>query len=244
MSEKNKFDFKQPYQSGEDFDTYIKETEYHLKNRIDSKTAHSNLITLVAILTIGLISLGGYVFWQMRDNESKLSDLQQKKVAGIQESTPQNIFSGEGFSIVLKNNTPNGFKSEKISVDFPYIKGKKGVETTYASKQAIGSSSVTNSISIVSSENDNKYDTKKFSELVISSLGKDYEVKSEDISIPKNLKLTKIQKIGDSDEINYYTTVTSDNYYVIKVVNESKNYPELDEYTKFTDSFLEGLYLN
>jgi hypothetical protein len=75
-------------------------------------------------------------------------------------------------------------------------------------------------------------------------LGKDYEIKSTDISIPKNIKLSKIQQKNASADVSYYATVTADNYYVVKIINESVNYPELEEYTKFTDSFLEGLFLN
>ena len=126
MPGSNKFDFKKPYQSGEDFDSYIKETEYHLKNRIDSKTTHSNLLGLITILTIGVISLGGYLFWQTQTGNDSLNILQQKKVAGVQEKTVQNIFSGEGFSIIFKNNTPQGFESTKKTVDLPYIKNKIG----------------------------------------------------------------------------------------------------------------------
>lgn len=244
MPGSNKFDFKKPYQSGEDFDTYIKETEYHLKNRIDSKTTHSNLLGLVTILTIGILSLGGYLFWQTQAGNNALNILQQKKVAGAQETVVQNIFSGQGFSIILKNNTPAGFESNKKTVDFPYIKNKKGVETTLFSKQDFNGAIITNSISIVTSEYDNAYDMQKFSNLVVQNLGSDYEIKSSEISIPKNVKLTKIQKIDSIGDVSYFAAVTTDNYYMIKIINESKDYPELSEYTKFTDSFLEGLYLN
>jgi hypothetical protein len=244
MSGSNNFDFKKPYQSGEDFDSYIKETEYHLKNRIDSKATHSNLLGLVTVLTIGLLGLGGYLFWQTQNGGNTLNLLQQKKVAGVQETAVQNIFSGEGFSIVFKSNTPQGFESTKKSVDFPYIKNKKGVETTFFNKQDFAGSIVTNSISIVTSEYDNNYDLQKFSNLVVQNLGSDYEVKSSEISVPKNIKLSKIQKKGGSDDVSYFAAVTGDNYYMIKIINESRDYPELNEYTKFTDSFLEGLYLN
>jgi hypothetical protein len=244
MSGFNNFDFKKPYQSGEDFEAYIKETEYHLKNRIDSKATHSNLLGLVTILTIGLLGLGGYLFWQTQSGGDVIGSLQQKKVAGVQETSVQNIFSGEGFSIVFKTSTPAGFDSSKKSVELPYIKNKKGVETTFFNKQDFSGTIITNSISIVTSEYDNVYDLAKFSNLVVQNLGADYEIKSSEISIPKNIKLSKIQKKGGSDDVSYFAAVTGDNYYMIKIINESRDYPQLNEYTKFTDSFLEGLYLN
>jgi hypothetical protein len=244
MSESNKFDFKKPYQSGEDFDTYIKETEYHLKNRIDSQSTHSNLLGLITILTIGLLGLGGFLFWQTQTGNSSLGAVEQKKVAGVQEAAVQNIFSGEGFSIILKSTTPRGFDSSKKSVEFPYIKNKKGVETTFFNKQDFSNRIITNSISILTSEYDNTYDLQKFSNLIVQNLGADYEVKSSEISIPKNVKLSKIQKKSGSSDVSYFAAITADNYYMIKVINESRDYPELNEFTKFTDSFLEGLYLN
>jgi hypothetical protein len=244
MSGSNKFDFKKPYQSGEDFDSYIKETEYHLKNRIDSKTTHSNLLGLITVLTIGLLCLAGYLVWQTQTGGNTLSLLQQKKVAGVQENPVQNIFSGEGFSIVFKSNTPKGFESTKKSVDFPYIKNKKGVETTFYSKQEYNGIIITDSISIVTSEFDNANDLQKFSNLVVQNLGVDYEIKSSEVAIPKNIKLSKIQKKNSSGDVSYFAAITEDNYYMIKIINESRDYPELEEYTKFTESFLEGLYLN
>ena len=244
MSDYNKFDFKKPYQSGEDFDSYVKETEYHLKNRIDSKTTQSNLVGIVSVLAIGIISLSGYIYWDTNQRNSTSNSQSQKSVAGVQETPIQNIFSGEGFSIMSKMDTPKGFQATKQSVDFTYIKGKKGIETTYAVKQNIQNNIVTNSISIVSSENDNKYDIKEFTGIVNTVLGKDYKVDTQETTLPKNVKIFKIYRPADGPGVNYYASITSDNYYVIKVVNESSVYPDLEQYTKFTNGFIEGLYLN
>jgi hypothetical protein len=244
MSGSNKFDYKKPYQSGEDFDSFIQETEYHLRNRIDAKKGNSGVIAFISIASICLLSVGGYVYWQSNQNPTQVASGQLKQVAGVQENLNQGTFSGDSFSVLLKTPTPKGFQAEKKSVDFLNIQRKKGTENTFYSIQDNADKKITNSISVVSSEYDDKYNLAQFSETVIRALGADYETKPGEIMIPKNIRVVKIQKKTDPKNVAYFAALTNDNYYLIKIINESKDVPELVEYTKFTDSFLENLYLN
>jgi hypothetical protein len=247
MSDDQNFDFRNPQNSYQEQDEFVAQTQYHLKNRIDSTANNSWLTSLVFLLLIALVGVGSYSFYQNQQAETRLAQLQNQtpgQVAGVTETTIQNIISGEGFSILANSATPKGFKLEKKSTDFPYIQGKKMVQTSFTSIQKAGNTNLENSITISTSEYDNKLTNPDFSKKVLETLGANYEAKPVQISIPKDIKLIKIiQKTGDKTT-NYYTAVTQDNYYVIKVTNQTTLNSEFDEYTKFTDKFLDELYLN
>ena len=59
------------------------------------------------------------------------------------------------------------------------------------------------------------------------------------------LKGTKnpLTKISNSNQ-EFYTAVTEDNYYLIKLFRETKNIEKYENLNDFTDSILENLYLN
>jgi hypothetical protein len=235
-----KFDFKQPYQVSEEFEDYVKETEMNVKNRIDGRSHGSFLVGIASFLTICLVLLGGFTWWQVFQNQKPQP---AQTVLGEKESDIQNIYSGEGFSILSKKAAPKGFELTKDLGEISYFPGKKVVTTNLKSTQTYQNQTIIDGITVTVSENDGKLDAITFAQSIVSNLGPTYRVGKSDIKIPKDIILTQIDSSKDNKK-QLYTAVTNDNYYVITVQQDSKNISSLSEYTKFSDSFLEHLYLN
>jgi hypothetical protein len=235
-----KFDFKQPYQVSEEFEEYVKETEMHVKNRIDDRSTNSFLVGIASFLTICLVLLGGFTWWQVFQNQKPQAT---QTVLGETESDIQNIYSGEGFSILSKKAAPKGFELTKDLGDTPYFPGKKVVTTNLKNTQTYQNQSVIDGISVTASENDGKLDAITFAQSIVTSLGSGYRVGRSDMKIPKDIILTQIDSTKDNKK-QLYTAVTNDNYYVIAIQQDSKNISSLSQYSQFSDSFLENLYLN
>jgi hypothetical protein len=235
-----KFDFKQPYQVSEEFEDYVKETELSVKHRIDNRSSNSFLVGVATFLTFCLVLLGGFTWWQVYQNQ-KPQPIQA--VLGEKESDIQNIYSGEGFSILSKKAAPKGFELTKDLGDSPYFPGKKVVTTTLKSTQTYQNKSVIDGISVTATENDGKLDAITFAQSIVTSLGSGYRVGGSETKIPKDIILTQIDSTKDTKK-QIYTAVTNDNYYVISIEINSKTIPSLSEYTQFSDTFLENLYLN
>jgi hypothetical protein len=235
-----KFDFKQPYQISEEFEDYVKETEVDVKTRMNGRSHNSFLVGVASFLTVCLVLLGGFTWWQVFQNQKPQA---AQAVLGEKESDIQNIYSGEGFSILSKKAAPKGFELTKNLGDTPYFPGKKVVTTSLKNTQTYQNQTVIDGISVTVSENDGKLDAITFAQSVASSLGSSYKVGKSDTKIPKDIILTQIDSSKDVKK-QLYTAVTNDNYYVISIQQDSKNTPSLSEYSKFSDSFFENLFLN
>jgi hypothetical protein len=240
-----KFDFKHPYKSADNFDEYVEQSTFHLKNRIESLTTHSQLRGFIALLVVVLVSLGLFTYFQSRGKDASLADLNTKAtVAGITEEEIQNIVSGDTFSIILTQPTPKGFKMTKQVRDSKYLAGKKAIVNLFESIQKKDQNDVINLIEIEAVETDGAKTGEEFAQFMSQKLGTSFEIREKDIEIPKAVKLTKILENNNTGTTAYYTTKTEENYYVIRVVNQSVPYPDLSAYTEFTNSFIPGLYLN
>jgi hypothetical protein len=242
------FDFKQPIQRDKQFEEFVRTKEESLKRKLSPRkpSQDRHMWALVSILMLSLIGLGVFALIQKQDNERQIAALKSKGVAGVNESVENpmaNIITAEGFSLVLKQPAPKGFQLDRRSSSFEYLANKTAVITSFLANQKVEGKEVISGIEVSVSEYDNKLDRKAFDKQVVEKLGPDFEIKSEDINIPNDFKLSKIQS-KNPENISYYTTVTSNNYYVIKVYNQTAKYSEFSEISRFTDSILETIYLN
>ena len=85
----------------------------------------------------------------------------KSQVAGIQDNLVKNIISGDNFSLVLNEKTPDGFEMTKKSTQSPFFEQKNVVNFSFV-KKIPNSSSEFLGIQIVTSEYDSKLDQKTF----------------------------------------------------------------------------------
>jgi hypothetical protein len=245
----SKYDFLKPIQESDEFGNYVKKTEQNLKQRINPKTpktSHPNsyLWAVVFILMLSLIGLGTFSIVQKQKTDQELATLRNQKVAGANENlNVKNIIAADGFSLVMSQATPNQFKLTRQTEPFGFLPDKIAVKTSLLAKIPADGKDQISGIEVSVSEYDNKLDRQAFDQVVIEKLGKDYNLKSDDINIPNNFKISKIQAQA-SDGVAYYTAVTTANYYVIKIYTQTSKNNDLAEINRFTDSMLENLYLN
>lgn len=242
------FDFKQPIQPNKYFEEYVRSKEQHIKSKLYRQPPqNAHLWAIVFVLMVSMVGLGVFALLQKQEMDRYLAGLNPNpSVAGISDSNQigKNIITAEGFSLVLNTQTPEAFQLNRESGQFQPLEGQTAVTTSLLAKTNQDNQELLSGIQVSVIEYDNKLDRKTYDQAILKYLGQEYEIKGENISIPSEFQLSKIQHKTNPDGVAYYTSVTLDNYYLIKVYNQTAKYPELTPITRFTDSLLEGLYLN
>lgn len=248
---KTDFNFKQPILGIKYLEDFMQEIDFfrrkNLKADQDKKKSYKPLVLtiwmLITLLSAGVIGLSYFAYVQYKENQYLIAENQKKKsrVAGVNESWDLNVISGENFSIVLNQETPKGFILLSETKNWPFSKDQKSTISSFFYQTKLEDKNLFSGIKINSLEYDNKYDRESFDQLVLEKLGKDWEIKSRDINIPNNIKLSKLQ---NNNGKSYYVTVTSSYYYLIEIENQTSSYPEFKEVSQFVDKFLANLYLN
>lgn len=239
---KQKYDFISPIQqlktnknqdSG-DLEDFLSENFDRKQKYTKKKNRVFNLV-IITILFLSLGSLVGFSYWQWNSGKTRKSE-----VAGIQDNSVKNIVSGDNFSLVLNEKTPDGFEMTKKNIQSLFFEQKNVVNSSFVKKISNSTGETTLGIEIITSEYDSKLDQKGFATKIKENLGNDWNILSEDINLPGQVLLSKIQKKDKSQ--SYYTTATKNYYYVISILTQNK--PEYAESNRFVESLLPNLNLN
>lgn len=234
-----------------DFDYFAEEKERELKYKITKQPAKkSNRFAwlMVLVLLISLLGLGTFTLDEMRNKNQLLAEYKgQNQIAGVFD---QNLLfspiTGDWFSILPKEKPPTEFIKTKTSTKSEIFTDREASNTSYVAQvDATENKKLKSGIEVSVIEYDNRYNSEQFGQFVLEKLGKNYEIKDKNFQIPKEIKLTKIEALNNPElEAIYYTGVTSDNYYIIKIYNQTESDKKYEKITKFTDSILSSLYLN
>jgi len=239
-------DFKEAVQAqNTNFDSFLKNQEDALKTKLEAapNPAPNQLWLLVSILMLSIIGLGVFTLYQSQTTEKQIAALKNQQVAGVSEDDGRVIIGAEGFSLVLKSTPPDSFKIDRRTIPFEFIPNKIASATRYVSRINRDNRELISGIEVVVSEYDNKLTTEDFNKTVVEKLGAGWVVQETNVTLPRGIKLTKYTNQNvQSDQI--YTALTADNYYLIKVYNQTTRYPDLAEISRFSDSILDSLYLN
>jgi len=242
------FDFKKALDQQDSFESFLSSKENIIKQRLNSHSPENKVKSkswaLVFVLMLSLIVMGTYTLLQSRHNDRELAALKRERVAGVLEENTQNIVTADGFSLVLNQSTPKAFEIGRQTGKFEFLENTEATTTKFLAKPTKGGQELLTGIEVSVAEYDNQLDNKSFSQKVLAKLGSSYEIKSEDVNLPKDFKVTKIQIKNDPESTAYYSAVTQDNYYLIKIYNQTSKYSDLNELSRFSDSLLQNLYLN
>ncbi|NJL96853.1 hypothetical protein HC864_03520 [Candidatus Gracilibacteria bacterium] len=240
------FDFEEVIKKDEGFDKIVEKAQKNLQRSSKSskkRFKNLNLYLVIIFLIILLIGLSFYSFRVKFTNSSSSPATNEPQKEFIQEpGRLESIISGQTFSVVVDQATPQNFNVQEESVDFVFLNNQKGIVTKIIASNEVNGNKNISGIEVYSTEYDNRLNVNSFSREVQQSLGSSYTI-DEDLEIPKGFKLIKISNSNDPNII-YYTGVTSENYYVIKSINPAKEIASLNEYSTFIDNMIYGLYLN
>ncbi len=245
------FDFSQPIEfsklgSEPNLEVKLKKQK---SQTIDSQKKASDpknqqVLVIVFILLVGLIAAGSFSIIQalrVQELENELNP--GPEVAGVSNTDQgNNIIVGSGFSIIMDQPTPESFnlKTNFGSVNFL---SKVGSTTQFLAQLEKGGLDLTTGIEVQIAEYDNKLDADQFIEEIDSTLGSSYTLGSEQIKVSDQFELAKFVS-QSQDDPTYYATVTTENYYLIKIYNQTSEYSEFIDYSRFTDNLIPNLWLN
>jgi hypothetical protein len=239
------FNFQTPNPSHKHFEEFARSKEEHLKQKIGRQEPQNrHLWAIVSFLMLSLVALGIFTLLQKQDSDRQIAALQKGSVAGVNDRSEfdKNIITAEAFSIVTNQPIPSSYKLERQMVSSPYLEGKPAVVSRFQATVQKEGKDLVSGLEAWVTEYDNKLDRSSFTEQVATKLGGDYQVQSQDVVLPKDIKVTRIATSNPS--LAYYVAVTSDNYYVFKISNQTAQYSDLADLSRFTENLLESLYLN
>jgi hypothetical protein len=239
------YDFEEAVNSAgtRNFKSYINRKEHDLKNSITGSYPKNQVWVVVFILLISFVALSVFSFVQIQEKNELLASYENRQVAGVQEGGVNNIVSAGSFSIVLDLETPKEFDFKIEQTNFEFLENREGQKASLIAEVSDGNKSLTSGMVIWSTQYDRELKPEEFAEIVAKKLGESYNAHSNKIAIKNNREVIKIESNKPTDPI-YYTSITDDNYYVIKVVNETTKDTEFVEISRFTDLLLNNTWLN
>lgn len=231
------------------FQDFVNNKKKELEERISQHPKYSStsawVIVFVLILTI--IALGTFTLTQIRQSNQEISNLKQKNsVAGSTEEGEVKFppVSGYAFTIIPNQEIPEGFELNRNMVQSSVFSQRTAVNSSYITEKLNSGRKIISGIEVEVLEYDNQFNQEEFAQEFVKKLGEGFKISSNDIIIPRNFKVSRIDPVDKNIGYIYFTAVTNDNYYIIKYFNQSNDIPEYKGLTKFTESILESLYLN
>lgn len=244
----NAINYQDPLQEDSHFQDYLKSKGEALKSSSRQQIQRpqsTHIPALLFVLMIGIVVLGSVALLQYRENQELLSRSKNPEVAGINDDVQKNIVTAYGFSLIFDTPLPEGFSLKQTINPSPYLTDTQAITTTFQAELKDDDKTLLAGIEVSVSEFDNKRTNEEFASLVQSQLGGDYTILSSPVIIPNNYSAISIKHTSPTtDGIDYYTIVTSSNYYSIKVINQVANESKYEDYALTIDSIIQKLYLN
>lgn len=244
-----KIDFNLSGLEQDNLQGFLNRKEQEIKTKLNQQRKQAKIINwvMLGVLTVSLVSLSALYFFQTKENNSRLAQARNRlqQIAGMIDDDPESservpAITGDSLAIRPEVLPPNEFIKFSNEVEFRFLNNKKAMETSFTAKMINNNQELKSGVKIQVVEYDKRYSSRTFADLILAELGDDFEIKSRSISIPKNFLLTKIT----SQEKEFYTGVTTDNYYLIEIFRETEGISKYQEINEFTDSILQNLYLN
>lgn len=231
------------------FQDFINAKKTELEEKINShpRSSSSSAWVVVFILMLTLVALGTFTLSQLNQNNQEISNLKAKNsVAGSMDENVYNYppISGYAFTILPGEAVPEGFDLTKKTQQSAVFPTRQAELTSYLNEKLVSGRKLKSGIEVEVLEYDNQYNQEQFADFFVKVLGSDFTITSNDITIPRNFKISRIDALDKNTGYSYYTAVTADNYYIIKFYNQSSEVSELKNLTKFTENILGWLYLN
>jgi hypothetical protein len=234
------FDFTTAQSKSSSIESYSEGKKAELNDKIFNPKLSGNksALWILVILIICLTGLCGFTTYQIYNYERELTKNSKSSIKDAK------IIAGDGFSFVIDSPIPNGFYKESVRTDFEWLEGKKGSVNSFLSKDNVDGEENINGVAVYSTEYDSKLSQKEFAQKVGEKLGDTFRLDLDKVSLGNGTLLNHHSAINPRIKINYFTAVNGNNYYVIKVYNQGKDNPQVNDKAEFTKNLLNNLRLN
>ena len=235
------FDFSAPAQQYKDFQEILTTTHLRRKkslfSRISSKFGYIFIILLIA--SIGWLSLS--IFREVRST----TNLGFSLASNFDNQKSTNVIPGKNFTIITDIVAPTDFKLYKTNLEYKSknLSSDSAFAYSYSTTLNYQNQNSKAGVDVTSFSFDNKLDQNNFAGLVTKDFGGDWKVTDNQFLGTKGAKLSKLQSFQNPTTI-YYTTVTSSNYYLIKVYNPVANISEFEKTTNYINELINHIYFN
>ena len=240
----SKFDFVKPakveFTSGYSLEEQKKNIEGRFKETKEASKTNS-FVVIISLVAIALVGLCGYSVWQLIESNKKIDQAAAQKKLEVDKSI---IVSGESFSLVMAANPPVKFNKVSTQSKMDFLEAKKSTLTTYQYSFEKDGDEKLAGIEVNNTEYDNKLSQDSFTIKYLESLGSEYILSSEKTFLPRGFFTNKIIPKSNPDNVAFYPVVSSNNYYIIKIINQAQNNSDLADVSKFVDGLINEIYLN
>lgn len=206
------------------------------------RSKFNNLAGVIVILSLTLLVLGGFAFFEIQQNQRLINNLRTEitigQVAGVNTQNPfvEEPVTGLNFSILTALEKPSGFNLETTESNSTVFENRSSGTSSFLVKDSDKKSG----IEIESTEYDNKYNLSEFVEVYFEAKALNSN-KSElpTVILPGDVMLLRVFQ-DEAVKTTFYLGVTTQNYYLISIYNQIED-PKVQVYT---ENLLENLYLN
>ena len=252
------FDFNSPIHGAEQpFDEFVREAETQAHGTRFHRSSQQTLKTLLlAVITLNIVGIGVFGFLYL----DRYSGSPEAEVAGVQDVTPEvtqnpiqtlgggsaqpNVVSGSGYSVVSSSPIPEGYKQSSGRESMPGLPNAQASLSRYLIDDSQTGERIRTGFEVLRSEYDGRLTREEFATAVLEELGaENHRVTNPSFVLPKDIRATIIEA-SDERQIYYYVATTQNNYYVIKIYNQTVGSAQFQAYTDFISNLDSTLYLN
>lgn len=255
----NNFDFADkasPEHALTTIETFAEQKKTEIKGKIFRNKFRQNnkalwILTLVVIALAGLCAFTTYQIYRLENgNVSNTLALQNNSNSDPKNKTNNNskatsvVWSGEGFvlsSAIMP--VPSGFTREITEVKSDFFDNQSTELNTFLSTDTISGDEFQSGIAIYRMKYDSKLDQQKFTQKILEQYNTEYISSGQQITLPGDFVSTKIVPTNKNSYTALYPVVSTNNYYVIKILTQGKDERSLDAKTKFTEQLIGNLAL-
>ena len=252
------FDFNSPVHGAEQpFDEFVREAETQAQGSRFHRSSQQTLKTLLmAVITLNVVGIGVFGFLYL----DRYTGTPEAQVAGVQDSTvpapaspiqtlggesaQPNVVSGSGYSVVSTAPIPEGYKQSSDTEDMPGLTNRQASLSRYLIDDSQTGTRIRTGFEVLRAEYDGKLTRDEFAQAVLEDLGPEtHRITNPGFVLPKDIRATIIEAT-DEQQIYYYVATTANNYYVIKIYNQTVGNRQFQAYTDFVSNLDSTLYLN
>jgi hypothetical protein len=238
------YDFATRAKPANSLEDFSKQKKAEIKGKIlNNKFSQNNsaliILVIVIICLTGLCAFTTYQIYKYEQQISLAKNTQNNSIDSVEKET----WSGNGFEVKFNSALTNEFQKEKKDIDFEFLENKKGQVQSFLARDEIAGETYNTGIIIYSTDFDNKLGQKEFTEKVISKTNNEYLPTDQKISFKGDLVVTKLANKTKKDYSSIYPVVTSNHYYVIKVLTNGNNVPELEGKNKLIQEMINEIKL-
>jgi hypothetical protein len=235
------YDFADKANPENSLETFSEQKKEQIKGKIlkNKFSQNNSALIILVIVIICLTSLCAFTTYQIYKYEKQTTAVQKVQQVGNNLQT----WSGPNFETSFSTNLNDQFQRENKDIDFEFLDNKKGQIYSYLSRDQVDGENYNSGILIYSTEFDNKIGQEEFTQKVLAKSNSEYLSTDQKIAFSGDIVAYKLANKNKKTYTSMYPVVTSNNYYVVKVINPGQELPQLNQKNRLIEELLSQLKL-